>query len=150
LGKVLAVPRLCELYPDICLTTEEKVRRNLSQGQNPEDGTNSGRNKLVRTLECIMLVNYVLYTCYILTVFVDIIQKIRTSKRRLCLTKHLSCKNLQTEHNLHFQCRDIVQNNNEHGDRVLLYFNGKLYVAGRRSVLQMAAAVDGNHSNRCG
>jgi hypothetical protein len=35
-GKVLwnrevwAVPRLCELYPGICLTTEEKARKNLS------------------------------------------------------------------------------------------------------------------------
>ena len=27
-----AVPRLGELYPDICLTTEEKARKNLSQG----------------------------------------------------------------------------------------------------------------------
>jgi len=25
------VPRLCELYPGICLTTEEKARKNLSQ-----------------------------------------------------------------------------------------------------------------------
>jgi hypothetical protein len=24
-----AVPRLCELYPGICLTTEEKARKNL-------------------------------------------------------------------------------------------------------------------------
>jgi hypothetical protein len=29
---VLAVPSLCELYPGICLTTEGKARRNLSQG----------------------------------------------------------------------------------------------------------------------
>jgi hypothetical protein len=29
---VRAVPRLCELYPGICLTTDEKARRNLSQG----------------------------------------------------------------------------------------------------------------------
>jgi hypothetical protein len=28
--EVRAVPRLCELYPDICLTTEEKARKNLS------------------------------------------------------------------------------------------------------------------------
>jgi hypothetical protein len=28
----LAVPSLCELYPGICLTTEEKARKNLSQG----------------------------------------------------------------------------------------------------------------------
>jgi hypothetical protein len=31
-GRVRAVPRLCELYPDICLTSEEKARKNLSQG----------------------------------------------------------------------------------------------------------------------
>jgi hypothetical protein len=31
-GRVLAVPRLCELYPDICLTTEQKARKTLSQG----------------------------------------------------------------------------------------------------------------------
>ena len=31
-GRVRAVPRLCEVYPGICLTTEEKARRNLSQG----------------------------------------------------------------------------------------------------------------------
>jgi hypothetical protein len=27
-----AVHRLCELYPAICLTTEEKARKNFSQG----------------------------------------------------------------------------------------------------------------------
>jgi hypothetical protein len=26
------VPRLCEVYPGICLTTEEKAQENLSQG----------------------------------------------------------------------------------------------------------------------
>jgi len=31
LGRVRAVHSLCELYPDICLTTEENARRNLSQ-----------------------------------------------------------------------------------------------------------------------
>ena len=30
-GKVRAVPRLCGLYPGICLTTEEKARKNLIQ-----------------------------------------------------------------------------------------------------------------------
>jgi hypothetical protein len=29
---MLAVPRLCELYPGIYLTTEEKALKNLSQG----------------------------------------------------------------------------------------------------------------------
>jgi len=27
------VPRLCEFYPGICLTTEEKAGKNLSQGK---------------------------------------------------------------------------------------------------------------------
>jgi hypothetical protein len=31
-GRVRAVPRLGELYPGICLTTEEKARKDLSQG----------------------------------------------------------------------------------------------------------------------
>jgi len=31
-GRVCAVPHLGELYPGICLTTEEKARKNLSQG----------------------------------------------------------------------------------------------------------------------
>ena len=33
LGRVWAVPRLCGFYPGICLTTEEKARKNLSQGR---------------------------------------------------------------------------------------------------------------------
>jgi len=32
MGRVGAVPRLCVLYSVICLTTEEKARKNLSQG----------------------------------------------------------------------------------------------------------------------
>jgi hypothetical protein len=32
LGRVRSVPSLCELYPGIWLTTEEKARENLSQG----------------------------------------------------------------------------------------------------------------------
>ena len=32
-GRAWAVPRLCEFYPGICLTTEEKARKNLSQGK---------------------------------------------------------------------------------------------------------------------
>jgi len=31
-GRVRAVPRLGELYTGVCLTTEEKARKNLSQG----------------------------------------------------------------------------------------------------------------------
>jgi len=32
-GRVRTVPRHCEFYPGICLTTEEKARKNLSQGK---------------------------------------------------------------------------------------------------------------------
>ena len=32
LGRVRAVPRLCGFYTGICLTAEEKARKNLSQG----------------------------------------------------------------------------------------------------------------------
>jgi len=32
LGRVWAMPYFCELYPGICLTTEEKAQKNLSQG----------------------------------------------------------------------------------------------------------------------
>jgi hypothetical protein len=32
LGRVRTVPRLCEVYPGIGLTTEEKAQKNLSQG----------------------------------------------------------------------------------------------------------------------
>jgi len=32
LGRVRAVPRLCVFYPGICLTTEEKAWKTLSQG----------------------------------------------------------------------------------------------------------------------
>jgi hypothetical protein len=32
LGRVRAVPNLGELYPGMCLTTEKKARKNLSQG----------------------------------------------------------------------------------------------------------------------
>jgi len=32
MGRVQAVPRLCKLYPGICLTAEEKAQKNLSQG----------------------------------------------------------------------------------------------------------------------
>jgi hypothetical protein len=42
-GRLLAVPSLCELYPGICLTTEEKARKNLSQGSRRDDG---GRRNL--------------------------------------------------------------------------------------------------------
>jgi hypothetical protein len=48
-GRVLAVPSVCELYPGICLTTEEKARKNLSQGRKTsvrvEKNLSQGREK---------------------------------------------------------------------------------------------------------
>jgi hypothetical protein len=31
MGRMLAVPLLCELYPGFCFTTEENARKNLSR-----------------------------------------------------------------------------------------------------------------------
>jgi hypothetical protein len=46
--EVQAVPRFCELYPGICLTTEEKARKNLSYGSTiQEQWTYSTQNKTV-------------------------------------------------------------------------------------------------------
>jgi len=33
MGRVQAMPRLCEIYPGICITAEEKSGKNLSQGR---------------------------------------------------------------------------------------------------------------------
>jgi hypothetical protein len=37
-GRVRAVPHVCELYPGINFTSEEKTRKNLSQGSRKEGG----------------------------------------------------------------------------------------------------------------
>ena len=48
-GRVRAVPRLCELYPGICLTTEEKARKTLRQGsRRVPAGTMKIRNHTIR------------------------------------------------------------------------------------------------------
>jgi hypothetical protein len=49
-GRVRAVPRLCELYLGICLTTEEKARKNLNQGsRGVPAGTMKIHNPTIRT-----------------------------------------------------------------------------------------------------
>jgi hypothetical protein len=45
------VPRLCELYPGICLTTEEKARKNLSQGRKNASWQNENRIYMKRECE---------------------------------------------------------------------------------------------------
>jgi hypothetical protein len=48
-GRVQAVPRLCGLCPGICLTTEEKARKNLSQGSRTvPSGTMKIHNHTIR------------------------------------------------------------------------------------------------------
>jgi hypothetical protein len=44
-GRVQAVPRLGELYPGICLTTEEKARKNLSQGSRVQEYVDNNKYK---------------------------------------------------------------------------------------------------------
>ena len=46
-GRVRAVPRLCGLYPGICLTNEEKAQKNLSQSSRRVPG---GRMKIHKHL----------------------------------------------------------------------------------------------------
>jgi len=53
MGRVRAVPGLCELYPGICLTTDEKARKNLSQGNRrvPFGATKKGYTEYVILLQ---------------------------------------------------------------------------------------------------
>ena len=53
-GRVRAVPLLCGFYPGICLTTEEKARKNLSQGSRRVPA----RETLKITLNSITLIFY--------------------------------------------------------------------------------------------
>jgi len=51
LERVQDVPRLYELYPGICLTTEERARKNLSQGRKTSvrlENLSQGRKASVR------------------------------------------------------------------------------------------------------
>jgi hypothetical protein len=43
------VPRICELYPGICLTTEEKARKNLSSGSRKVPWYHGGSSLCART-----------------------------------------------------------------------------------------------------
>jgi hypothetical protein len=62
---VRAVPRLCEFCPGICLTTEEKARKNLSQGK---ENLSQGKKNLSQS------------TVYILPKYPHIIKPTQTHK----------------------------------------------------------------------
>jgi hypothetical protein len=47
LGRVRAVPRPCKLYPGICITTEEKARKSLSQGSHTLTYSKTGMNPYI-------------------------------------------------------------------------------------------------------
>jgi hypothetical protein len=47
---VQAVPRLCEFYHGICLTNEEKARKNLSQGKKNLNQVKKNLNKIKKNL----------------------------------------------------------------------------------------------------
>jgi len=59
-GRVGAVPPLCELYPGICHTTEEKIRKNLSQ-------TIKTTINAYLTHKNIVLCWYYMFRCYLRT-----------------------------------------------------------------------------------
>jgi len=60
-GRVRAVPRLCELYPGICLTAKEKTRKNLSQGsRRVPAGTMKIHKHKIRINRHIYLLTYLL------------------------------------------------------------------------------------------
>jgi hypothetical protein len=68
------VPRLCEFYPGICLTTEEKARKNLSQVK---------KNFRQSTV-------YILY--YIMIVTVDDVTSRALSNAGACLPDHMTSR----------------------------------------------------------
>ena len=63
MGRVRAVPRLCELYRGICLTHEENARENLSQG--------SRRAPVLKYTFCIFKNNFQYIYIYICRRFSD-------------------------------------------------------------------------------
>jgi len=65
LGRVRAVPRLCGFYPGICLTTEEKARKTLSQGSRRVPADTMKMHKHTRSNSKVMrLIFFLLYWQY--------------------------------------------------------------------------------------
>ena len=62
-GRVRAVPHLCGFYPSICLTTEEKAQKNLSQGSRrvPAEVSSSAPRLLHKGL----LVSTIKWRCFL-------------------------------------------------------------------------------------
>jgi len=80
LGRVRAVPRVCELYPGICLTTEEKARKNLSQGS---------RRVPVGTMKTdVFIITKTICTCSIYMVCFPCICVSSLTGGRLCTSFH--------------------------------------------------------------
>ena len=63
-GRVRAVPRLGELYPGICLTTEEKARKNLSQGSRTTRRLYELSSRLLVTaFQTVLATNFIVSPC---------------------------------------------------------------------------------------
>ena len=58
-GRVRAVPRLGELNPGICLTTEEKARKNLSQGNRTIRIHRPNNTLSYKYVHCAALIHYI-------------------------------------------------------------------------------------------
>ena len=59
------MPRLCELYPGICFTTEEKARKNLRQGKK---NLRQGKKNLIQSIICM---NRVIDYCFYVFVYLQ-------------------------------------------------------------------------------
>jgi len=70
-GRVRTVPRLCEFYPRICLTIEEKARKNLSQGKkNCQDKKTLSQGTVYKLPKYSIHITEVQYTYYQSTVYI--------------------------------------------------------------------------------
>ena len=121
LGRVQAVPLLCELYPGICLTTEEKARKNLSQGSwRMPVGTMKTeykeRNRIYRTIQNIQNeTEYTNKTAY-------------TEQNRIYRTKQNIQKNTEcTEQYRIYRTKQDIQNNTEYTERNRIYKQNSIY-----------------------
>jgi hypothetical protein len=74
------MPRLCKFYPGVCLTTEEKARKNLSQGKK---NLSQVKKKLSQNTIYVLSKNHTLQNPHITT------KQYKTTKYKL---KQTQCK----------------------------------------------------------
>jgi hypothetical protein len=86
LGRVRAVPHLCGCYLGICLTTEEKARKNLSQGSRREVSVAEG-SQVSRREEVYWYFSS--FYCFVLHKWVDLTALVMGAQRSSETSVHL-------------------------------------------------------------